>query len=229
VNHVVTSPDDMEPTMLTRYTAGDLARRRVISDAAAGMPTPPPQYPLHPYRSARPGVTLLEGDRERDERRRQRAAENVAAWLAHSLNRPATHANSGRTGTSPSSRWVAASLLFASDELVYAVAVGDLGTIASAVLRGALDGPVIHDPRNGRFYALVPSSPPGPSLGLHAERLGLGSYIGVPRVGDDEQTETWSSYWIVPMSAPGRLCNPYRVNSLINAGTKLLQKKAAES
>lgn len=40
-----TSPDDMEPTMVTRHTAGGLARRRVISDAAAGLPTPPPQCP----------------------------------------------------------------------------------------------------------------------------------------------------------------------------------------
>jgi hypothetical protein len=156
------------------------------------------------------------------------AAEDIAAWLANSLNRPADAREQwaeGRAALLALGRHFSAVRL--TEALVHAVAGTDL-TVASAALR-ALDGPVIHDPRNGRFYALVPSSPPGPSLGLHAERLGLGSYIGVPRVGDDEQTETWSSYWIVPMSAPGRLCNPYRVNSLINAGTKLLQKKAAES
>ncbi|MCT9093243.1 hypothetical protein N4G70_30910 [Streptomyces sp. ASQP_92] len=105
---------------------------------------------------------------------------------------------------------------------MHAAAHPDLAT-AGTVLR-ALNGPVIHDPRNQRFYALVPSSPPGPSLGRHAELLGLGSYIGVPRVGDSTQTETWSSYWVVPMSAPGRLCNPHRVTSLVKAATALLNQ-----
>ncbi|MBX7464992.1 hypothetical protein [Streptomyces sp. NPDC057910] len=31
--------------MVTHHTAGGLNRRCVISDAAAGMPTPSPQYP----------------------------------------------------------------------------------------------------------------------------------------------------------------------------------------
>ncbi|MEV8523240.1 hypothetical protein AB0451_03630 [Streptomyces sp. NPDC052000] len=42
---VVTSPADMEPTMVTRHITGGLARHRVIYDAAAGMPTPRPSTP----------------------------------------------------------------------------------------------------------------------------------------------------------------------------------------
>ncbi|MER5559723.1 hypothetical protein ABT071_14065 [Streptomyces sp. NPDC002506] len=152
------------------------------------------------------------------------AAEGVAAWLADSLNRPADAREQwieGRSALLALGRQFSAVRL--AEALVYAVAGAELGR-ASVVLR-TLDGPVIHDPRNSRFYALVPSSPPGPSLGPYAERLGLGSYLGVPRVGDDEQTETWSSYWVVPMSTPGRLCNPNRVAGLINTGTKLLQER----
>ncbi len=156
------------------------------------------------------------------------AAEDIAAWLANSLNRPADAREQwaeGRAALLALGREFSAVRL--TEALVHAVASADLAA-ASAALR-SLDGPVIHDPRNQRFYALVPSSPPGPSLGAHAERLGLGSYIGVPRVGNNEQNDAWSSYWIVPMSAPGRLCNPSRVNSLINAGMKLLATKAVDS
>ncbi|MFE9372218.1 hypothetical protein ACFYM2_20960 [Streptomyces sp. NPDC006711] len=146
----------------------------------------------------------------------------IAAWLADSLNRPAdarAQWADGHLAVLALGRRFSAVRL--SDELVYAVAAGTDPGIASEVL-SALDGPVIHDPRNGRFYALVPASPPGPSLGPHAAYLGLGHYIGVPRVGDDEQTETWSSYWVVPMRTPGDLCNPIPVMGLVNAGTAIL-------
>ncbi|WP_328314135.1 hypothetical protein OG432_30340 [Streptomyces sp. NBC_00442] len=106
-------------------------------------------------------------------------------------------------------------------ELVHAVAASADPRTASEVL-AALDGPVIHDPRNGRFYALVPASPPGPTLSPHATYLGLGHYIGVPRVGDDEQTEVWCSYWAVPMRTPGDLCSPTSVTGLITGGTAIL-------
>ncbi|MFE4867767.1 hypothetical protein [Streptomyces sp. NPDC056682] len=197
---VVTSPDDMEPTMVTRHTAGGLARGRATSDAAAGKPTPPPQYPAAAADAAQ--------------------REAVAAWLADSLNRP----DSAREQWASCHLAVLAlgkqfSAVRLASELVYAVAAGgtDLAT-ASTVLQ-ALDGPVIHDMRGRRFYALVPPSSPGPELGRYATYLGFGNYIGVPRVGDNEPDEHLASYWAVPMTSPGALCYPVRVAKLAEAGT----------
>ncbi len=46
--------------MVTRHTAGGLNRRRVIFDAAAGMPTLPPEYPA-PVPLAQPGNASTKG------------------------------------------------------------------------------------------------------------------------------------------------------------------------
>ncbi|MFD9635154.1 hypothetical protein [Streptomyces violascens] len=94
----------------------------------------------------------------------------------------------------------------------------------STVLQ-SLHGPVIHDPPGRRFYALVPSSPPGPSLGRYATYLGLGNYIGVPRVEDNEPDRTRASYWAVPPTAPGALCDPIRLNTMIETGTAALDSQ----
>ncbi|MFI6055950.1 hypothetical protein ACIBCO_38490 [Streptomyces violascens] len=149
----------------------------------------------------------------------------VAAWLADSLNRPGDARQQwagGHIALLALGRHFSAVRM--ADELVYAVAVGQ-GAIATAVLRECLRGPVIHDPHNRRFYALVPCFPPGPSLGRYATYLGLGNYIGVPRVGDDEPNSCRTSYWAVPMSAPGALCDPTRLNAMIDVGTAALDKQ----
>lgn len=157
---------------------------------------------------------------------RSPATADVAAWLADSLNRPDDARRQWMDGhvalLALGRRFSAVRL---ADELVYAVAVGE-GAIATAVLRECLRGPVIHDPHNRRFYALVPPSPPGPGLGRYATYLGLGNYIGVPRVGDNEPTGSLTSYWAVPMTAPGSLCDPIRVNGMIEVGTAALAERA---
>jgi hypothetical protein len=152
--------------------------------------------------------------------------EAVATWLADSLNRPD---DARRQWTDGHVALLALGRRFSAvrlaDELVYAVAVGK-GAIATAVLRECLRGPVIHDPRSHRFYALVPCSPPGPGLGQYATYLGLGNYIGVPRVGDNEPSGTLASYWAVPPTAPGALCDPIRLNEMIEVGTAALDSQA---
>ncbi|MER0445401.1 hypothetical protein ABR738_12635 [Streptomyces sp. Edi4] len=150
----------------------------------------------------------------------------VSAWLAASLNRPADAytqwADRHLAVLALGSRFCAFRL---ADELVHAVDAATEFSTASTILR-ALAGPVIHDPRGRRYYALVPPAPPGPDAGPHATYLGLGHYIGVPRIGDDQHTDTWSSYWAVPMPAPGTLCDPNRVLRLIRAGTAALDEEA---
>ncbi|MGW2859054.1 hypothetical protein [Streptomyces sp. NPDC001205] len=106
-----------------------------------------------------------------------------------------------------------------AQELVQAVATAD-GTTAITVLR-TLNGPVIHDPYGRRFYALLPSSPAS-DFGPYAKHLGLGHYVGVPRVGACEPDGTHASYWAVPMRAPGDLCDPARVATLIETGAAAL-------
>ncbi|MFG2721028.1 hypothetical protein ACGFW5_22430 [Streptomyces sp. NPDC048416] len=150
----------------------------------------------------------------------------ISVWLANSLHRPSDAytqwADRRLAVLALGSKFCAFRL---SDELVHGVGTDSGFSLASTTLR-TLDGPVIHDPGGRRFYALVPPAPPGPDLGPHAAYLGLGHFVGVPRVGEDEQTETWASYWAVPMSWPGTLCDPARVLRLIRAGTALLGEGA---
>ncbi|MER5561409.1 hypothetical protein ABT071_22695 [Streptomyces sp. NPDC002506] len=57
------------------------------------------------------------------------------------------------------------------------------------------------------------------------EYLGLGCFLGVPRVGDDQPDEL-ASYWFVPMARPGALCDPIRLLDLVETGTAVLSKMA---
>ncbi|MEV8523239.1 hypothetical protein AB0451_03625 [Streptomyces sp. NPDC052000] len=151
--------------------------------------------------------------------------EAVATWLADSLNQPGDARRQwtdGHVALLALGRRFSAVRLTA--ELVYAVAIIEDMAMATTVLH-MMGGPVIHDPRNRRFYALVPSSPPGQSLGPYATYLGLGNYVGVPRVGDTEPNEAHASYWAVPMKAPGALCDPIRLNSMVKAGTAVLDSE----
>ncbi|KOU46046.1 hypothetical protein [Streptomyces sp. WM6378] len=152
------------------------------------------------------------------------AERAISSWLAGSLNRPQEAWDQWANGPiallALGRRFSAVRL---ADELVYAVAVGQGAT---AVLRACLRGPVIHDPRGRRFYALVPPSPSPRSLGPYATHLGLGHYLGVPRIGDNEPDAAHASYWAVPMSAPGALCDPIRLDQVIEAGTTALDSQA---
>ncbi|MFF3159135.1 hypothetical protein [Streptomyces sp. NPDC057910] len=148
----------------------------------------------------------------------------ISDWLAASLNTPGNaHRQWAQTtvaGLALGRRFAAVRL---ADELVYAVAVGAPATTTASAVLGALRGPVIHAPHSRRFYALVPASPPGHGLGPHAEYLGLGCFLGVPRVGDDQPDEL-ASYWFFSMARPGALCDPNRVLDLVETGTAVLSR-----
>lgn len=150
----------------------------------------------------------------------------VAEWLAGSLQRPGNaHQEWKESHVAVLALGRRFSAVRLTGELVYATAQAEGSTTATSVLR-TLNGPVIHDPYGHRFYALVPSSPHS-DLGPHAQYLGLGHYVGVPRVGDNEPNGTHASYWALPMRAPGDLCDPGRVHSLVLTGTELLAEDAS--
>ncbi|MFF4183003.1 hypothetical protein ACFYZ9_07425 [Streptomyces sp. NPDC001691] len=147
----------------------------------------------------------------------------VAAWLAASLNRPGdAHQQWQESHIAVLALGRRFSAVRLAGELVGAVAAAE-GSTARTVLH-TLNGPVIHDPYGHRFYALVPSSP-GSDLGPYAKHLGLGHYLGVPRVGHHEPDGTHASCWAVPMRAPGDLCDPARVATLIETGTAALDSE----
>ncbi|MFG2721032.1 hypothetical protein ACGFW5_22450 [Streptomyces sp. NPDC048416] len=149
--------------------------------------------------------------------------EAVSDWLAGSLHRPAdahTQWADRRLAVLALGRRFCAVRL--ADELVHAVGAGP--STASMTLH-TLGGPVIHDPRGRRFYALVPAAPPGPDLGPYAAHLGLPHFVGVPRVRDTEP-HGLATYWVVPLRTPGHLCDPARVADLIAAGTTALRAGA---
>ncbi|MGW0885309.1 hypothetical protein [Streptomyces sp. NPDC002671] len=92
-------------------------------------------------------------------------------------------------------------------------------------LDDALDGgPVIHDPRGHRYYALAPASMPHTwqhaaaewraKLGI--ELLGHGTHLGVPSPEHvDFDPRSCPSYWAVPIHSPATLCTPLRVARLL--------------
>ena len=142
----------------------------------------------------------------------------IAAWLASSLNRPANArqewADSGIAVLALGRRFAAVRL---AEELVYTVTVGTDPTTVAGMLRDVLRGPVIHDPRGQRFYALVPPSPSNGNLGTYATYLGLGHFVGAPRVEQTEPSQFLTSYWAVPMLRPGDLCDPIRLDGMLAA------------
>ncbi|RCH68749.1 hypothetical protein DT019_08750 [Streptomyces sp. SDr-06] len=146
--------------------------------------------------------------------------DTIRDWLAASLNRPGDAHQQWKDGhiavLALGRRFSAVRL---PEALVCAVAAAE-GSTVSSILR-TLNGPVIHDPYGHRFYALVPSSP-GSELGPYAKHLGLGHYLGVPRVGDHEPDGTHASYWVVPLRAPHALCDPARLATLIETGAAAL-------
>lgn len=104
-----------------------------------------------------------------------------------------------------------------------------------AFLADALEGgPVICDPRQRRYYALVPGSMPTKwtaaavewtALGVECQ--GHGWYLGVPPVDAvDLHPGTWASYWSVPMPSPGELCAPLAVARLLAAGARRMAEAA---
>ncbi|MFI1017907.1 hypothetical protein [Streptomyces sp. NPDC020965] len=103
-------------------------------------------------------------------------------------------------------------------ELVHA-AIGDSGhVVVAGVLSAALSGPVVRDPR--WYYALVPPRTTETwTCGL-TRCLGRGAWLVVPRT---DQTHHTGLHWCVPMTHPGRLCDPTTVAALISLGHQRIQ------
>lgn len=118
------------------------------------------------------------------------------------------------------------------------LALADTTTPADAddFLDSSLDGgPVICDPRVLRYYVLVPGSMPrtwssaaNAWRALGVDLLGRETVLGVPPVTADEfdPGTPQASYWSVPMSSPGMLCEPLAVARLILAGARQLEAEA---
>lgn len=121
------------------------------------------------------------------------------------------------------------------ERLVHALARVHDPRMAAEFLAAALDdGPVISDPRGSRYYALVPASMPTTWRKTAAawradevECLGREAYLGVPRVEATAlDPQTWASYWAVPMSSAGMLCEPQDVAKLIAAAARKFDTEA---
>ncbi|MFI1956126.1 hypothetical protein ACH437_30530 [Streptomyces xinghaiensis] len=105
--------------------------------------------------------------------------------------------------------------------LVHAAAGSVQAEKADAYLRNALDGgPVFLDRYARLYYALVPAETterwsrrefPG------TDCLGEDHYLGVPAVHRTDP-EQGRAYWCVPVAAPGRLCAPRDVMTLVCDG-----------
>jgi hypothetical protein len=115
------------------------------------------------------------------------------------------------------------------ERLVLAAADLDEGDEVGDFLNRVLDGgPVICDPHQRWYYALVPGSMPATWksaaqtwVQLGVECLGRGTYLGVPRVDIDQfDPQACVSYWSVPMSSAALLCDPLDVARLIAAAQR---------
>lgn len=116
-------------------------------------------------------------------------------------------------------------------------ALGGAGMTAEeldALLAEVLDGgPVIADPRNRHYYALVPASmakswqsAADDWRGLGVDLLGRNHHMGVPCVDLDHRDKlSTRSYWAVPMESAAELCVPLAVARLIAAASNRLHER----
>nr|WP_222108865.1 hypothetical protein [Streptomyces cupreus] len=100
-----------------------------------------------------------------------------------------------------------------------AFASHDQAVVARRLARHMHGGPVIHDPESRRYYALVPPGTAEEWRAPAAQCLGEGTYLGVPRPDLTELDQgTLCSYWAVPVSRPGKLCQVSDVLMLAMVG-----------
>lgn len=170
-----------------------------------------PPTPLMPSQSRRPATD----------------PEAIAAWLARAHTDPdqvRTEWLDRRMALIPLGR--AYSAIRIPAELVQVVAGTADRRDVDAFMAEALRGPVIADRGGRRYYALVsPKIPPNyaPHVGerwaaLGVAILGAGTDMGVPSpsiVFDPDIP--LRSYWVVPPSSAGQLCDPMHVSQLIGA------------
>lgn len=125
------------------------------------------------------------------------------------------------------------------EQLVHAVARIDHPQTVNGFLAAALDdSPVIHDPSGHRYYVLVPASMPTRwtkaasvwSDQLGVDCLGSGTLLGVPPTDVLWlNVLTNQSYWAVPMSSAGVLCDPQTVARMIAAAARARLGRSSDS
>ncbi|WP_141753783.1 hypothetical protein [Streptomyces luteocolor] len=109
-----------------------------------------------------------------------------------------------------------------SDALVHAALGSTAPDEIAARLGHFLSGPVIHDSRTmgGTYYALMrPVDRVRWRYQDIAPRLGVGSYLGVPKL---TRTEPRGTHWVVLPRFEGDLCEPSAVGGLVTAGSAVL-------
>ncbi|WJV51820.1 hypothetical protein [Streptomyces flavofungini] len=106
--------------------------------------------------------------------------------------------------------------------LVHAALGSDQADVVDQALADWLYGPVICDTRTGSgcYYVLVA---PDAAWRGPADRLRSGTYLAVPRIGKRVSPVT---YWAVPPSRRGHLCDPAHLTALLSTVEAL---KAVES
>ena len=99
---------------------------------------------------------------------------------------------------------------------------GEVDRILAQILDG---GPVICDPGNRRYYAMVPASVPRTWTDAledwraqEVDCLGRGTGLVVPRLNLTSYQGNHALYWSVPMPSMATLCAPLSVARLIAAG-----------
>ncbi|WP_046495100.1 hypothetical protein [Streptomyces odonnellii] len=105
-------------------------------------------------------------------------------------------------------------------ELVHAAAASSDPATVSAALAEVLGGPVICQPGTW-YYALVPPGTCAAWRSPLAVVRGEGGWLGIPR---EDQTEPHAvaTYWTVPVSQVGGLCDPDAVAELLRVGRERL-------
>ncbi|KUN14774.1 hypothetical protein AQJ11_44130 [Streptomyces corchorusii] len=168
---------------------------------------------------------------------RQEREAAVRSWLLLSAASADTSRTEwDRTGIALLHCGALLSVIRMSTELVEAAAgSNEPGSVRDFLEAALFGGPVFVDVYTARYYALVPASAADrPEWrerrhAPHAEILGRGSYVGVPRPGLDEPHSGHFSYWCVPMHGPADLCDPDAVSQLVAHGRHRLTTREAVS
>ncbi len=163
-------------------------------------------------------------------------AEAIVSWLARGHTAPGQAVQEWRErGIALMPLGRAYSAVRIPADLVHAVAGVADRRKADEFIAEALCGPVIADRAGVRYYALVsPKVPPNyaPHVGegwsaLGVAILGAGTDMGVPRHGIRfDPAMPLRSYWAVPVTSAGQLCDPARVVRLIAAARDAIAERA---
>ncbi len=158
--------------------------------------------------------------------RTQQADNAVADWLARAQQAPEQARREwADTGVAllPLGRHFEAACLPARLVLA-AVGTYDPPEITERLTR-FLNGPAFFDDRvmGGTFDILMRTHRTGHVWKYQdlAPRLGVGTYLGVPRM---DRTKPPGTHWVVPPRFPGDLCEPATVEALIGFGLSITQE-----